>query len=108
MNHMLIAAVCGFLFRELLAVANRDDRSVPLNPLYYLRHNLLLILLNIVGTVGLYFTIPDLLALQARYLGGEHPLLTGFAIGLMGAWMVRKIQDVIKAKVDRHTEDVGD
>lgn len=105
MNPVLIAAICGFLFRELLAVEARQDRSKPFDALYYLRNNWIAIALNTLGTIGLYLAIPEIMHLQVQHLGAQYPILTGFAIGLLGAWLVRKAQDAIKRKVEKAADE---
>jgi hypothetical protein len=105
MNPTLFAALCGFIFRELLAIEGRQDKSTPFKLRYYLRNNAMVIALNTVGTIGLYFTIPDLMRLQSRYLDGhDYPMITGLVIGLLGAWLVRWLQDTVKAKVQGDKE----
>jgi len=101
MNPMLIAAICGFLFRELQAIAKRNDRSVGFDLKYYLTHNWIALALNVVGTVGLYVAIHDILDLEQRYLGGQWPVLTGGGIGYGGAALVRWLQGLVKKKVNR-------
>jgi hypothetical protein len=99
-NPAIVAAVCGFLFRELLAVEARADKSTPFQLGYYLRHNWVAVALNAVGTVGLWVALPELLTIQGNYIGAEYPILTGLVVGLLGAWLVRKLQDLVKNRVN--------
>jgi hypothetical protein len=106
-NPTLFAALCGFLFRELLAIEGREDKDRPFNLLYYAKKNWLVLALNTVGTVGLYLALPEIMRLEAAYWGGEYPILTGFAVGLLGAWLVRKFQDVVKSKASKTLDNEG-
>jgi hypothetical protein len=106
-NPTLFAAVMGFLFRELLAIQAREDKDRPFDPLYYVKKNWLVLALNTVGTVGLYLALPEIMYLEVKYWGGEFPILTGLTIGLLGAWLVRKFQDVVKSKTSKALDDEG-
>lgn len=109
MNPALLAALCGFLYRELRAIEGRSDRTRPVDLGYYLRHNWVVVAGNAVGTVGLWMALPELMGLQREVLQDEYPILTGLAVGLMGAWAVRRLQQLVKQRVnialgDRHEQ----
>lgn len=115
MNIIIIAAILGWLWTELNAVRPvLKETGDKFDITYYLRHNVLNIFLNIVGTGLVYLMAPAITLFLRWFLEKwtEDPALiatmsdyvlapiTGATIGLFGSWFVRKIVDKGKSKVD--------
>ena len=122
MNLILINAILGWLWTELRAVRPvLKERKEAFSFSYYLRQNVIGILMNIVGTVMVYLMSPaitfflrwflekwtdnaDFVDLMSDYVLSS---ITGACIGLFGSWFVRKMVDKGKAKVDATDKSDG-
>lgn len=96
------AALCGFVLREAQSIlpAIREDENTPdkFSFGYYFRRprNIVLLVMNITSTVALMLAHKEVMAIAGKipgvgpYVDGSAaPILTGVAIGYLGAWAFR-------------------
>lgn len=116
---MLIAALLGFIWIELAAVyKSLVAQGVRFSLGYYLRHNILLLIMNAIGTTMVYLMAPAAtIALRwfiHKWTNDEGLVqvlsdyvlapVTGGLIGLMGAWLVRRMVTRVKMKINNATD----
>lgn len=113
MNLLIIAAILGWIWTELNSVRPvLKETGDKFSLSYYLKHNVLNIFLNIIGTGMVYLMAPAITLFLRWFLEKwtDNPTLiaamsdyvlapvTGAVIGLFGSWFVRRIVDKGKAK----------
>lgn len=115
--NMLLAAILGFAYIEIRAVRSamrKHDQVFDLR--YYLRRNVLLLLMNAIGTALLYMMAPAVM-IVLRYFVRKYtsdellvgaltdyvltPVVGGL-IGLVGSWVVRVGVSKFKKKASAH------
>lgn len=112
-----IAAAVGFLLHEVIVVSKavKKSESTPdkFNARYYFGKfgNWVNIALNALSTIGLMLGFKEVLGVEVWLLAkipgfvpppDGYPILTGFAIGLLSAWIVKWAL----AKIGKQAADV--
>ena len=88
----VLIAVLGFFARELYAL--RKVRFSEFSIGYYLDKNWIVLACNAIGTLMLILLMP---AVHEYF--AYPPELIGMVIGIMGPWLIRRLQKEVKDKL---------